>query len=148
MSEVSKKNLLSQLWDEQTDRVDELRADLKTNHGYLSADEQTENLRIDIAGEVARAGWIVSPNVIEALCAGGASMMTLDASTVEIDRLEPATEAQDGDADAPPPPAPPPVPEEPEAVQEMPPVAVASDMPPELYHRLVNTQAIKNRAGA
>ena len=149
MSDIAKKNLLSQLWDQFTDPVDALRADLAANHAYLSSDEQAENLRIDIAGEVARAGWTVSPNVIEALCKGGAALMTLDPAIVTIDLAveeppTPAEEAQGGDFDsdvkeaAPPAEAPPPV--HPDVVE--------ANTPASTYQRLVTPVAIRNRAGA
>jgi hypothetical protein len=144
---IAKKNLLSRLWDGFTDRVDELRKDLDKNHTYLSPAQRLENLRVDIGNEVKAAGWTVSPNVIDALCDGGAKMMTLDASTVTIDHQEPAGEAQEGEAETA---------AQEDAQAEAPPPdhspgdkpAPAATVSAQEYQRLVTPAAIRSRAGA
>ncbi len=147
MSDIAKKNLFSQLWDQFTDRVDELRKDLDTNHAYMNEAQRLENLRFDIANEVTAAGWVVSPNVIDALCSGGAAIMTLDPSTASIDFQAPAGDAQDGEPEMPAQDEaqdPAPLPDHPPGDKPAPVATVSAQD----YQRLVSPAAIRNRAGA
>lgn len=106
MTDLTKKELASQLYDRFADRVDFLDKDLKTNHAsYMDAAAQHANLVTDITKEVADAGWKVSPAVIDALCKGGADLMTMDLSEETIEppaEGEPESEPKT-DQDAPPP---------------------------------------------
>jgi hypothetical protein len=84
MTELSKKELVSHLYDAFADRVAALDKDLRENHGYMTAGQQHDNLVTDIGSEVAEAGWKVSAGVIDALCHGGAELMALDLSAETV----------------------------------------------------------------
>jgi hypothetical protein len=84
MTDVSKKELVSNLYDAFADRVAELDKDLKDNHGYMNAAAQHLNLVTDIGAEVKEAGWQVSPAIVIALCQGGSELMALDLSQETI----------------------------------------------------------------
>lgn len=78
MTDLTKKELVSQLYDTFADRVAVLDKELKEKHQYLNATQQHQNLVTDIGNEVYKAGWLASAAVIDALCHGGAELMALD----------------------------------------------------------------------
>lgn len=78
MTDLTKKELVSNLYDAFADKVAAEDKELKELHKYLTPAEQHDNLVIDITKAVKDAGWQVSPGILDALCKGGAELMTMD----------------------------------------------------------------------
>lgn len=78
MTDLTKKELVSNLYDAFADQVAAEDKELKDLHKYLTPAEQHDNLVIDITKAVKDAGWQVSPGILDALCKGGAELMTMD----------------------------------------------------------------------
>lgn len=78
MTDLTKKELVSNLYDAFADKVAAEDKELKNLHKYLTPAEQHDNLVIDITKAVKDAGWQVSPGILDALCKGGAELMTME----------------------------------------------------------------------
>ena len=102
MTDISKRDLVSRLYDQFHDFVGEKWDDLHENHGYLKREVQAEHLLIDLKAEVAAKGWTVDDAILAAFVKnGGAALQQLDLSELNIvppPEDEPRTGQQIGQA--------------------------------------------------